>query len=79
MCSTWKNFAPEDFQAAQNKIRTAPLWGIRFRNRLMHDGASGTLRAAILRHGDEAGDVTRRFQRLSRNDQEAILVFLGSL
>jgi CxxC motif-containing protein (DUF1111 family) len=76
---TWKNFSLDDFQAAQNKIRTAPLWGVRFRNRLMHDGTSPTLRDAVLRHSGEAGDVNRRFQRLSQSDQEAILEFLSSL
>jgi CxxC motif-containing protein (DUF1111 family) len=75
----WKNFSPDDFQAAQNKIRTAPLWGVRFRNRLMHDGTSPTLRDAVLRHSGEAGEVNRRFQRLSQNDQEAIVEFLSSL
>ncbi len=76
---TWKNFSPDDFQAAQNKIRTAPLWGVRFRNRLMHDGTSSTLRDAVLRHSGEAGDVNHRFQRLSQSDQEAVLEFLSSL
>ena len=46
---------------ARNKVRTAPLWGVRLRPRLMHDGASLTLRDAILRHREEAGAVTRRF------------------
>jgi CxxC motif-containing protein (DUF1111 family) len=75
----WKNFSPDDYQAAQDKIRTAPLWGVRFRNRLMHDGSSSTLRDAVLRHSGEAGDVNHRFQRLSQSDQEAILEFLSSL
>jgi len=76
---SWKNFSLDDFQAAQNKIRTAPLWGVRFRNRLMHDGTSSTLRDAVLRHSGEAVDVNHRFQRLSQGDQEAILEFLSSL
>ncbi len=75
----WKNFSPENFQDAANKLRTAPLWGVRFRNRLMHDGGSTTLREAILRHSGEAVEVTHHFQRLSRSDQEAILAFLSSL
>jgi CxxC motif-containing protein (DUF1111 family) len=75
----WKNFTPEHFQTAKNKIRTAPLWGVRFRNRLMHDGDSTTPRDAILRHGGEAVEVTHHFERLSHSDQEAILEFLGSL
>ena len=75
----WKNFAPEAFQTAANKLRTAPLWGVRFRNRLMHDGESTSLRDAVLRHGGEAEKAAHHFQRLSGNDQEAILEFLSSL
>src|SRR5581483_7648393 len=33
------------------QIRTAPLWGLRTRNRLMHDGLSFTKAEAIRRHG----------------------------
>jgi len=36
------------------KLRTAPLWGLRTRNRLMHDGNSLTLENAIERHNGEA-------------------------
>jgi len=75
----WKRFVPEDFQTAQNKVRTSALWGIRFRNRLMHDGISTTLRDAVLRHTGEATEVTHHFQKMSRSDQEAMLAFLGSL
>src|SRR5271169_388744 len=40
-----------------NKIRTAPLWGVRLHSRLMHDGASTTLTDAIRRHHGEAEHV----------------------
>jgi CxxC motif-containing protein (DUF1111 family) len=63
----------------QNKIRTAPLWGVRLKPRLMHDGASLTLRDAILRHQGEALDEAKGFSRLSAQDQEALLEFLRSL
>src|SRR5712664_2650172 len=33
----------QDFESSRNKIRTAPLWGVRLRPRLMHDGTSLTL------------------------------------
>jgi CxxC motif-containing protein (DUF1111 family) len=46
---------------------------------LMHDGASLTLRDAILRHRGEAGHVSQQFEKLSREDQEAIIEFLKSL
>jgi CxxC motif-containing protein (DUF1111 family) len=75
----WKNFSPKDFQAAANKLRTAPLWGVRFRNRLMHDGQSTTMRDAVLRHGGEATEAIHHFQKLSPSDQEAVLAFLNSL
>ncbi len=76
---TWKNFSPAAFQSTQNKVRTAPLWGVRLRTRLMHDAASVTLSDAIARHGREASAVARRFKRLSPRDQEALLEFLRSL
>ncbi len=77
--TNWKNLSPDGFQKTRNKIRTAPLWGVRLHSRLMHDGASATFRDALLRHQGEARRVTRRFQRLSRKDQEALLEFLRSL
>ena len=69
----------QDFESSRNKIRTAPLWGVRLRPRLMHDGASLTLRDAILRHRGEANHVSQRFEKLKGEDQEAIIVFLKSL
>src|SRR6202171_5381693 len=69
----------QDFESSRNKIRTAPLWGVRLRPRLMHDGASLTLRDAILRHRGEASHVSQQFEKLKREDQEAIIAFLKSL
>jgi CxxC motif-containing protein (DUF1111 family) len=71
--------AKQHLESTQNKVRTAPLWGVRLRPRLMHDGASLTLRDAILRHRGEAYDESKRFDRLSQQDQEALLEFLRSL
>ena len=69
----------QNFESSRNKIRTAPLWGVRLRPRLMHDGASLTLSDAITRHGGEAFDVTKKFEKLSHTDKEALLDFLKSL
>jgi CxxC motif-containing protein (DUF1111 family) len=71
--------ATTDYQSTQNKMRTAPLWGVRLRPRLMHDGASLTFSDAILRHKGEALHVTQEFQKLNRADQEALFDFLKSL
>ena len=71
--------AKQDFEGSRNKIRTAPLWGVRLRPRLMHDGASLTFHDAIVRHAGEAAHVTQQFEKLKPDDQEAILEFLKSL
>jgi CxxC motif-containing protein (DUF1111 family) len=75
----WKKFSVEEYHSARFKIRTAPLWGVRLRSRLMHDGEALTLRDSILRHAGEATEVTRRFGKLKPKDQEALLQFLRSL
>ncbi|HEY4815834.1 MAG TPA: di-heme oxidoredictase family protein [Candidatus Acidoferrum sp.] len=69
----------QDFESSRNKIRTAPLWGVRLRPRLMHDGASLTFLEAITRHRGEASHVIQQFEKLKRPDQEAIVEFLKSL
>ena len=66
-------------QATANKLRTAPLWGLRTRSRLMHDGASRTYLEAILRHRGEATEVTERFKALSEFEQWCLLIYLGVL
>lgn len=68
-----------DTLCARNKIRTAPLWGVRLRSRLMHDGNSVEFDDAIRRHRGEAAHVTDRFLKLKAADQKALLAFLQSL
>ena len=75
----WRNFSVPEFAKTQNKIRTAPLWGVRLQNRLMHDGQSLTLRDAVLRHAGEASEAAKHFEKLNRGDQEALIKFLLSL
>ena len=69
----------QDFESSRSKIRTAPLWGVRLRPRLMHDGASLTFLDAIKRHRGEASHVIQQFDKLKRTDREAIIEFLKSL
>jgi CxxC motif-containing protein (DUF1111 family) len=68
-----------DTLCARNKIRTAPLWGLRIRSRLMHDGNSVQLEDAIRRHAGESAKVTEKFLKLKSADQSALLAFLRSL
>jgi len=63
----------------ENRIRTAPLWGVRTRSRLMHDGETLTLRDAVLRHGGEATEARQGFAQLGAREQEQLLAFLRSL
>jgi CxxC motif-containing protein (DUF1111 family) len=62
-----------------HKMRTAPLWGLRTRDRLMHDLLSVTRNDAILRHEGEAWSVTRRYRGLSTTQKQQLITFLNSL
>jgi len=75
----WRNFSDRDVDSTQYKLRTPPLWGVRMRTRLMHDGASLTLTDAVVRHRGEAVEVTQRYQQLPAADREAVVEFLRSL
>ena len=66
-------------QSTRNKVRTAPLWGVRTRSRLMHDGESFTFTEAILRHRGEAEGVTEGFRNLTNAQKKQLLAFLRSL
>ena len=66
-------------QDTANKLRTAPLWGLRMRPRFMHDLKSLTLQDAIERHDGEAEQVIRQFRELPRADKQQLISFLESL
>ena len=66
-------------QSTANKLRTPPLWGVRTRTRLMHDGLSLTYEEAIRRHGGEAAHVIGRYQRLDQRQRMQLIRFLRSL
>jgi len=62
-----------------NRMRTPPLWGVRLRTRLMHDGATHTFFDAIRRHAGEARGEAHRFNRLIDREKDALVAFLLSL
>jgi CxxC motif-containing protein (DUF1111 family) len=66
-------------QSTRNKVRTAPLWGLRTRTRLMHDGATVTRTDAILRHAGEATFVINNFVNLTTTNKNRLITFLNSL
>jgi CxxC motif-containing protein (DUF1111 family) len=68
-----------EYSSTANQIRTAPLWALRTRNRLMHDGLSFTKQDAIQRHGGQATGVTSNYNALSAAEKAQLLAFLDSL
>jgi CxxC motif-containing protein (DUF1111 family) len=66
-------------QDTANKLRTAPLWGLRMRPRFMHDLKSLSLRNAIERHGGEAAKASEAFSELDEDAQSQLIAFLQSL
>jgi CxxC motif-containing protein (DUF1111 family) len=75
--------APALDQRTINMIRTAPLWGLRVRPQLLHDGTALTLDEAIRRHNvkSKAGDVDLpgNFEKLSDEQKKQLKAFLNSL
>ncbi|HET9862692.1 MAG TPA: di-heme oxidoredictase family protein, partial [Steroidobacteraceae bacterium] len=68
-----------EFAGTAMQIRTAPLWGLRTRNRLMHDGLSFTKEEAIARHAGQAMAAKNAFDALGASQKDRVLAFLDSL
>jgi CxxC motif-containing protein (DUF1111 family) len=77
-------------ELTRNMVRTAPLWGVRTRDRLMHDGGSSsaptnsgaqsfTMNEAILRHAGQATASRNAFQALAPVQKAQLFKFLKSL
>jgi mono/diheme cytochrome c family protein len=66
-------------QASGRQMRTAPLWGMRFRRTLLHDGRARTPLGAVLYHDGQARDARNRFLRLRGREHAALDAFLRSL
>jgi CxxC motif-containing protein (DUF1111 family) len=66
-------------QSTANKFRTPPLWGLRFRYGMMHDGNSTGSHQAIMRHSGEATTVRHRYELLTPTEKQQLQAFLSSL
>lgn len=66
-------------QSTRNKLRTPPLWGLRTRARMMHDGETVTRNEAILRHKNEAAPVITNYNNLTNTQKNQLITFLNSL
>jgi CxxC motif-containing protein (DUF1111 family) len=67
------------FASTATQIRTAPLWALRTRNRLMHDGLSFTKQEAISRHAGQATAAKTAYNAFSQAQKDQVLAFLDSL
>ncbi|HSF39092.1 MAG TPA: di-heme oxidoredictase family protein, partial [Thermoanaerobaculia bacterium] len=65
--------------STRNKLRTPPLWGLRTKDRLMHDTVSFTRNDAILRHTNEAEPVIQNYLNLSTTQKNQLITFINSL
>jgi CxxC motif-containing protein (DUF1111 family) len=68
-----------DDLARTRQMRTAPLWGIRFRNHLLHDGRAGDIPTAVRQHDGQGAAARDAFNRLSATDQHNLVQFVRSL
>src|SRR6185369_16244303 len=68
-----------DSVAVTHRMRTAPLWGLHFRNGLLHDARTADRAAAIRAHDGQGAAARNAFNAASVSDQNKLLVFLSSL
>jgi CxxC motif-containing protein (DUF1111 family) len=72
-----------DSVAVTRRMRTAPLWGLRFRNLLMHDGRTSDRGAAISAHNGGANGqgtaAANAFNALSSSQKTDLINFLATL
>ena len=66
-------------QSSANQMKTAPLWGIRARNRFMHDGLSVNVSETIQRHAGQATAARNAFNALTAAQRADLLAFVLSL
>jgi CxxC motif-containing protein (DUF1111 family) len=68
-----------DTVAVTRRMRTAPLWGIRFRNHLLHDGRTPDIATAIAAHDGQGLTAAQAFGALNANDKHNLVQFVRSL
>jgi CxxC motif-containing protein (DUF1111 family) len=66
-------------QGSANQMRTAPLWGIRGRNRFLHQGLNVTIFDVIQLHAGQATTARNNFNSLTAGQQNDLIAFVLSL
>jgi len=72
---------PGDSVAQSRMMRTAPLWALRFRNHLLHDGrfSGGDVPSAIRAHDGQGLAARNAFNALSPTNQHNLVQYIFSL
>ena len=68
-----------DSPTQARRMRTAPLWGIRFRNLLLHDGRTSDIATAIRAHDGQGAGAAAAFRGLGSSDQQDLVTFVRAL
>ena len=68
-----------DSVAVTRRMRTAPLWGIRFRNGLLHDARTSDKATAISQHSGQGAAAASAFATATAAQRNDLLLFLSSL
>ena len=66
-------------QATANQIRTSALWGIRARNRFLHEGLNITITDSIQLHAGQATAARNAFNALTAQQRSDLVAFVLSL
>lgn len=65
---------------AQTRLmRTAPLWGIKVRNKLLHDGRTSDIASAVRAHDGQGAAARNAFNALSGANQHNVVQFVRSI
>jgi CxxC motif-containing protein (DUF1111 family) len=70
---------PGDTVELARRMRTAPLWGSRFRPSYLHDGRASNLDQAIRAHAGQGAAAAAAYTALSGADQHNVTQFVRSL
>lgn len=68
-----------DSVAVTRRMRTAPLWGVHFRNALLHDARTSDKGVAIQAHAGQGAAAAAAFNAATSAQRNDLLLFLSSL
>jgi CxxC motif-containing protein (DUF1111 family) len=69
-----------DSTATTRRMRTAPLWGVRFRTaELLHDGRASDIPSAIAAHDGQGANAARNFRNMPSVTKQTLVNFVLSL